>query len=123
MALPDSRSPSGFPLGAIGEAATLDRLQQGGYTDITQQVRFKNSNGNVFIADFVARGVNGNWVAVESKVGGATVTDNQAVGYPELSSGGAVLDTSKLEQFGIKQGTTMSMPVEIDHWQCGVCNP
>lgn len=113
----------GVEHGKIGEAASLNRLQTSGYTDITPQVRFRNSQGKVFIADFVARNPQGDWVAVESKVGGATVTDNQAVGYPELTSHGAVLDTSKLERFGIRQGDVMSMPLEIDHWQCGVCNP
>ncbi|MGW4379730.1 polymorphic toxin-type HINT domain-containing protein [Kitasatospora sp. NPDC004531] len=113
----------GVPHGAIGEAASLDRLQNGGYTDITPQVRFINSNGDVFIADFVARTPNGNWVAVESKVGGATVSDHQAVGYPELTSRGVILNTSKLEQYGLKKGSTVTMPLEIDHWQCGVCNP
>ncbi|MEC3994458.1 polymorphic toxin-type HINT domain-containing protein [Actinacidiphila sp. DG2A-62] len=113
----------GVPHGAIGEAASLDRLQKGGYTDITPQVRFINGNGDVFIADFVARNPNGNWVAVESKVGGATVTDHQAVGYPELTSRGAILNTSKLEQYGLKKGSTVTMPLEIDHWRCGVCNP
>jgi predicted RecB family endonuclease len=63
----------GVPHGAIGEAASLDRLQTGGYTDITPRVRFKDSNGEVFIADFVARNPNGDWVAVETKVGTATV--------------------------------------------------
>ncbi|WP_233290336.1 RHS repeat-associated core domain-containing protein [Kitasatospora sp. MBT66] len=113
----------GVPHGAIGEAASLDRLQKGGYTDITPQVRFINSNGDVFIADFVARTPNGNWVAVESKVGGATVTDHQSVGYPELTGQGAILNTSKLEKYGLKKGSTVRLPLEIDHWQCGVCNP
>ncbi|MFJ3793305.1 polymorphic toxin-type HINT domain-containing protein [Kitasatospora sp. NPDC090091] len=113
----------GVPHGAIGEAASLDRLQKGGYTDITPQVRFINSNGDVFIADFVARNPSGEWVAVESKVGGATVTGHQDVGYPELIKGGAILNTSKLEQYGLKKGSMVKMPLEIDHWQCGVCNP
>lgn len=113
----------GVEHGVIGEAASLDRLQSGGYTDITPQVRFINSNGDAFIADFIARNPNGDWVAVESKVGGGTMTDKQAVGYPELTSSGAVLNTSKLEQYGLKKGSTVTMQLEIDHWQCGVCNP
>ncbi|WP_420310357.1 polymorphic toxin-type HINT domain-containing protein [Streptomyces sp. YS-B37] len=49
----------GLEHGVIGEAASLDRLQNSGYTDVTPQVRFINSNGDVFIGD---------WVAVESKM-------------------------------------------------------
>jgi hypothetical protein len=51
------------------------------------------------------------------------VSDNQSVGYPELTSRGATLSTSKLEQYGLKKGSTVKMPLEIDHWQYGVCNP
>ncbi|MFI6299451.1 polymorphic toxin-type HINT domain-containing protein [Nonomuraea sp. NPDC050790] len=58
---------SGRSHGRLGEAATKDRLTKEGYTDIVQEVRFKNSKGEVFRADFVARDKNGNWVAVEVK--------------------------------------------------------
>ncbi|MGW0703754.1 polymorphic toxin-type HINT domain-containing protein [Streptomyces sp. NPDC002867] len=114
---------TGLPHGPLGEAATLDRLQKGGYTDITAEVRFINSNGDIFRADFVARDPRGNWVAVESKTGrGATMSDNQAVGYADLGNGaGAVLNTSRVP--GLRKGSTVKMKVEVDLWQCGSCTP
>lgn len=108
--------------GKLGEMATRDRLVKEGYTDIFSQVRFRNSKGDVFIADFVARDKYGNWVAIEAKTGrGATITVNQAQGYPELGSTGAVLDTSKLTGVGIPKGTNVTMRVDIDLWTCPIC--
>ncbi|MET8042518.1 polymorphic toxin-type HINT domain-containing protein [Micromonospora sp. NPDC005215] len=112
----------GTPHGQLGELASAQRLTAEGYTSVHSQVRFKNSNGDVFIADFVARGPNGEWVAVEAKTGaGATISFNQQVGYPELESTGAVLDTSKMEGVGIPQGTRVTMEVEFDLWECPIC--
>ncbi|MEV5608277.1 RHS repeat-associated core domain-containing protein [Streptomyces sp. NPDC052225] len=111
----------GLPHGALGEAATLDRLQNEGYTNITREVRFKNSNGDVFRADFVAQDRTGTWVAVEVKTGkGAKLTDNQSLGYSELGASGAELNSSRLP--GLKKGSTVIMKVQIDLWSCGVCN-
>ncbi|GAA3246616.1 hypothetical protein GCM10020256_74360 [Streptomyces thermocoprophilus] len=94
---------TGIPHGAMGESATLERLQTSGYTNITREVRFKNSQGDVFRADFVAQDPSGNWVAVEVKTGrGASLTDNQRLGYAELGHGGAILNTSRLP--GLKKG-------------------
>lgn len=110
----------GLPHGALGEAATLSRLQKGGYTDITPEVRFINSKGKVFRADFVARNPNGKWVAVETKTGrGATMSENQTVGYAELGHGGATLNSSRVP--GLRKGSSVRMKVEVDMWQCGVC--
>ncbi|GAB2928718.1 polymorphic toxin-type HINT domain-containing protein [Streptomyces mayteni] len=117
-------SVDGVPHGVIGEAATLDRLQREGYSNIVPEVRFRNSQGDVFRADFVARHPDGGWVAVEVKTGsGATVSPNQSVGYPELTDSGAVLDTSRLSDFGLEQGDRVRMRLEIDVWECGTCSP
>ncbi|WP_244224048.1 polymorphic toxin-type HINT domain-containing protein [Streptomyces tirandamycinicus] len=111
---------TGLPHGALGESATLQRLQNEGYTNITREVRFKNSQGDVFRADFVAQNPAGNWVAVEVKTGrGASLTDNQALGYAELGHGGAVLNTSRVP--GLKKGSTVTMKVEVDLWRCPDC--
>ncbi|MEV8548984.1 polymorphic toxin-type HINT domain-containing protein [Streptomyces glaucescens] len=111
---------TGLPHGALGESATLQRLQNEGYTNITREVRFKNSQGDVFRADFVAQNPSGNWVAVEVKTGrGASLTDNQALGYAELGHGGAVLNTSRVP--GLKKGSTVTMKVEVDLWRCPDC--
>ena len=112
----------GFPHGPVGEAATFDRLGAEGYTDIVKGVAFKNSNGDTFIADFVARGPAGNWVAIDAKTGaGAEISPNQAIGYPELNSTGAILNSTKIP--GIKKGSMVTMTVVIDAWTCPVCNP
>lgn len=92
------------------------------HTNILPKVRFTNSNGDMFIADFVARDPSGAWQAVEVKTGaGAGITANQAVGYPELSSIGAVLDTSRLSQYGLNQGDVVQMPVRFALWGCPLC--
>ncbi|MFD7778814.1 hypothetical protein [Streptomyces sp. NPDC059753] len=45
----------GLRHGDLGEGATLQRLHSEGYKSITREVRFKNSKGDVFRADFVAQ--------------------------------------------------------------------
>ncbi|MFD5654010.1 NERD domain-containing protein [Streptomyces sp. NPDC127039] len=106
----------------LGEMATLDRLQSSGYTNITREVRFKTSQNDVFRADFVAQNPSGSWVAVEVKTGrGASLTENQAVGYAELGRGGAVLNTSRVP--GLKKGSRVTMKVEVDLWSCPDCTP
>ncbi|MEV5935902.1 polymorphic toxin-type HINT domain-containing protein [Streptomyces sp. NPDC052079] len=113
---------TGIPHGALGENATLDRLRRSGYANITREVRFKNSQGDVFRADFVAQDPSGNWVAVEVKTGrGASLTDNQRLGYAELGHGGAILNTSRLP--GLKKGSNVTMKVEVDLWDCPDCVP
>ncbi|MEW1640208.1 Hint domain-containing protein [Streptomyces sp. NPDC093801] len=112
----------GMPHGALGESATLNELQKGGYTDITREVRFKNSQGKVFRADFVAKNPAGEWTAIEVKTGkGATVTENQEIGYPELAKGGAILNTSRVP--GLTKGSKVQMKVEVDLWECPTCKP
>ncbi|RXS84869.1 hypothetical protein EST92_09670 [Streptomyces sp. TM32] len=112
----------GLPHGALGEAATLQRLQKAGYTNIKSEVRFKNSRGDVFRADFVAQDTAGNWVAVEVKTGkGASLTDNQRLGYAELGRTGAVLNTNRVP--GLSKGATVKMKVEVDLWRCPACDP
>jgi hypothetical protein len=87
-------------------------------------VRFVNSNGDVFIADFVARHPQGKIIAVESKTGKrARVTPNQDVGYSELTSSGVELNDSKLAAFGFQKGDNVKMDLEIDHWECLRCTP
>ncbi|MGW4237325.1 polymorphic toxin-type HINT domain-containing protein [Streptomyces sp. NPDC004749] len=111
---------TGLPHGALGESATLNRLQNEGYANITREVRFKNSQGDVFRADFVAQDPSGSWVAVEVKTGkGASLTGNQELGYAELGHGGAVLNTSRVP--GLKKGSTVTMRVEVDLWRCPDC--
>lgn len=109
--------------GRIGELASKDRLKSQGYTNIVEQVRFINSDGNVFIADFVARHPSGRLVAIEAKTGrGSELSLAQELGYGELHTVGAVLDTSRLEgPFGIQQGRKLVFKVEIDLWTCPIC--
>ncbi|MFI1423177.1 NERD domain-containing protein [Streptomyces sp. NPDC020731] len=112
----------GLPHGPLGESATLQRLKNEGYTNIAREVRFKNSKGDVFRADFIAKDRSGNWVAVEVKTGkGASLTDNQSLGYAELGHGGAVLNTSRVP--GLKKGSKVTMKVEVDLWHCPACDP
>ncbi|MET9483282.1 polymorphic toxin-type HINT domain-containing protein [Streptomyces sp. NPDC006638] len=112
----------GLPHGALGEAASLQRLQTQGYTNITSEVRFKNSQGDVFRADFVAQDTSGAWVALEVKTGrGATLTGNQELGYAELGHAGAELNTTRVP--GLRKGATVTMRVEVDLWSCPKCNP
>lgn len=99
-----------------------DRLVTDGYTNIIPQVRFKNSEGREFIADFVAQGPDGKLVFVDAKTGpGAKVTHNQDVGYPELASSGAVVIDSRLARFNMPMGATVTMQPELDHWECPIC--
>ena len=111
-----------LPHGAMGEAATRQRMAAEGFTNVESQVRFLNSNGDVFIADFVGRDGAGNWIAVEAKTGrGATISPGRQVGYPELESSGAIVDTSKLAGYGIPKGSRMGMGVQFDVWKCPSC--
>ena len=97
-------------------------MKKEGYTDIVPQVRFTNSQGKTFIADFVGKDPNGDWEAVEVKTGaGAKLTDNQLVGYPELQNTGAFLDTSRLSQFGLNKGDWVKMPLRIALYDCPLC--
>ncbi|AZQ32129.1 RHS repeat-associated core domain-containing protein [Streptomyces cyaneochromogenes] len=113
---------SGIDHGALGAFATADRLAAEGYQNITKEVRFLDSNGDVFIADFIARRPDGAWVAVEVKTNTGPLTPNQSTGYPELTTTGAVLQSSKLKQYGFKKGDKVRMEtVEIDHWLCPDC--
>ncbi|MFJ6167212.1 polymorphic toxin-type HINT domain-containing protein [Micromonospora orduensis] len=113
---------TGLPHGAMGEAATRQRLAADGFTNVESQVRFRNSNGDVFVADFVGQNGAGNWIAVEAKTGrGATISPAQQVGYPELESGGAIVDTSKLAGYGIPKGSRVTMGVQFDVWKCPSC--
>jgi hypothetical protein len=99
-------------------------LQREGYTNIIPEVRFKNSRGVGFRADFVAQHPDGRWGAVEVKTGeGAQIAPGQAAGYPELTNGGATLDTSRLSQFDMLSGDLVQMDLEIDAWECPVCHP
>ncbi|MFJ7957515.1 polymorphic toxin-type HINT domain-containing protein [Streptomyces sp. NPDC096319] len=108
--------------GRMGEFATMEMLQREGYVDIVREVQFLNSEGKNFRADFVARKSRGDWVAFDSKMGaGSEISDNQSIGYPELVSRGAVLNTRKLIPFGVPKGTVMQMPVEIEGWTCPDC--
>ena len=116
------RPVNGMPHGTAGEESEMGEMIKEGYTSIVPQVRFINSNGDVFVADFVAKDPSGAWQAVEVKTGaGAEVTSNQAVGYPELQNSGAILDTSRLGQFGFNKGATLKMPVRVALWGCPVC--
>ncbi|MGW7483467.1 DNRLRE domain-containing protein [Nonomuraea muscovyensis] len=109
--------------GDMGELATYERLLKDGYTSIEREVAFLNSKGNQFIVDFVASDSNGNWIAVEVKTGRrATITPNQAVGYPELNgAAGAILNSKKLAQYGLPKGSRVHFPVEFDAWKCPHC--
>lgn len=60
---------NGLSYGPIGEAATHEVFQKAGYTNITREVQFINSNGDAFRADFVAQNPSGNWEALEAKTG------------------------------------------------------
>lgn len=61
-------------------------------------------------------------MAVEVKTGkGASLTDNQDLGYSELGHGGATLNTSRLP--GLKKGSKVNMKVEVDLWSCPDCAP
>ncbi|WIY02956.1 hypothetical protein QRX60_03540 [Amycolatopsis mongoliensis] len=55
--------------------------------------------------------------------GGAQITPGQAAGYPELTSGGATLDTTKLSDQGLQKGSLVQMDLEIDAWECPTCTP
>ncbi|GGK47450.1 hypothetical protein GCM10010094_04380 [Streptomyces flaveus] len=113
---------SGIDHGDLGAFATRNRLASEGYQNITSEVRFLDGNGDVFIADFIARRPDGKWVAVEVKTNTGSLTPNQTVGYPQLTRSGAVLQSSKLKQHGFKKGDTVRMEtVEIDHWLCPDC--
>ena len=113
---------TGLDHGGLGEAATLNRLQSGGYRNIASEVRFMSSDGNIFRADFVAKNPSGVWVAVETKTNTGLISPNQAFGYPELTGSGVLVATSKLERFGIMNGDMMSVSkLEIDHWTCPSC--
>ena len=114
-------SVDGIPHGALGEFATLQRLQNGGYTNISSEVRFINSEGKIFRADFVAQDSSGNWVAFEVKTGTGGISPNQSVGYVDLGSGGgAILDTSGVP--GLTKGTLINMKIEVDLWRCPLCD-
>ncbi|BFU46686.1 hypothetical protein KRMM14A1004_49230 [Krasilnikovia sp. MM14-A1004] len=113
---------TGAPHGKMSEAASRERLQNEGFDNITPEVRFRTAGGVEFRGDFVARDPDGNWVAVEVKTGqGAMITPNQEVGYPKLSSTGAIVDTRKLAQFWFPQGSAVRMQVGIDIWRCPSC--
>ncbi|WP_212238170.1 polymorphic toxin-type HINT domain-containing protein [Catenulispora pinistramenti] len=109
--------------GKLGEMAEEAEMKKEGYTDIVDQVRFKDSKGDVFIADLVGKDpATNDWEAVEVKTGaGAKLTQNQLNGYPELQGTGAVLDTSRVSQFGLNQGDFVKMPVRIATWECPHC--
>jgi hypothetical protein len=115
---------TGLPHGAMGEAATLQRLIKAGYGKIVPQVRFVNSADKVFIADFVAQDAEGNWIAIEAKTGkGAVITPNQQLGYAELDGAqGAIVDTSGLARVGFAKGERVHMHVVFDLWDCPSCS-
>ncbi len=113
---------NGVPHGPIGEDATYEALQKAGYTNITREVQFINSNGDPFRADFVAQNPNGDWEAFDAKTGaGSVISPNQEVGYPELQSSGVILNTDKLAPFGFNNGDLVQMPVTFDLWECPAC--
>jgi RHS repeat-associated protein len=107
--------------GKLGEWVTEIRLRDEGYTDITEQVTFTNSQGLPFRADFVAKDPNGNWTAIESKMNTGGYTANQLAGYPELETTGARLATD-LSDLGMPKGSIVKMPVETDRWWCPKCH-
>lgn len=110
--------------GKIGAMATKDRLHREGYTDISDEVRFVDSEDDVFIADFVAKNPVGQLVAIETKVNDSPISGHQAKGYPELTTTGARLQSSKLKGLGLMKGTTVRIPkLEIDRWLCPICRP
>jgi RHS repeat-associated protein len=108
--------------GDLGEFVTHERLISAGYTNITPEVTFVNSQGIPFRADFVAKDPNGNWRAIESKTNTGGYTANQLAGYPELETIGATLTSPKLEQYGMMHGDTVVLPVDTDRWWCPVCH-
>lgn len=108
--------------GDLGEFVTRERLIAEGYTNITPEVTFTNSQGVPFRANFVAQDPSGNWKAIESKTNTGGYTDNQALGYPEMETIGATLTSSKLSRYGIMKGDTVRLPLETDRWWCPVCH-
>jgi hypothetical protein len=113
---------NGVPHGTIGEAAERQEMEKEGYTNIVPQVRFVNSQGKVFIVDYVEQNASDDWEAVEVKTrAGAQLTENQAIGYPELQNSGAVLDTTGLTTFGLMKGTMVKMNVRIALLGCPAC--
>ena len=112
--------------GGLGQFATQWRLISEGYTNVVPEVQFRNSLGDAFRADFVGQNPQGGWEAFDAKLGpGSVVSDNQAIGYPELANPniGAILNTDKLSDFGLEPGDLVNMPVTLDLWQCPLCNP
>ena len=107
--------------GKLGEWVTEIRLRGEGYTDITEQVTFTNSQGLPFRADFIAKDPNGNWTAIESKMNTGGYTKNQLAGYPELETSGARLATD-LSDLGMPKGSIVKMPVQTDRWWCPICH-
>jgi hypothetical protein len=80
-----------------------------------------SSKGKRFIADFVARDPKGNWFAIEVKTNSGTISPNQQAGYPELSTTGATLNTSRLSSYGMNNGDSVVFPIEFDLWKCPSC--
>ncbi|MFI5733146.1 polymorphic toxin-type HINT domain-containing protein [Kribbella sp. NPDC051587] len=114
-------SIDGIPHGELGEFATHQLLQDSGYSNITKEVYFTNSNGDLFRADFVAQNPAGEWVAFEVKTNSGGLTPNQALGYLDLGSGnGAVVRGNRLP--GIAKGTLVKMKVAVELWTCGLCS-
>jgi hypothetical protein len=52
---------NGLPRGRMGESATHEAHQKAGYSNITREPQFINSNGDPFRADFVAQNPSGDW--------------------------------------------------------------
>ncbi|MGW0664880.1 polymorphic toxin-type HINT domain-containing protein [Streptodolium elevatio] len=107
--------------GDLGQFASKSQMEAEGWTDIVEEVRFVAPDGTPFRADFVARDPNGILKGVETKMNNGGFTANQKIGYPQLTSVGATLDTSRLTHLGFPKGTQMQLPLQIDHWTCPVC--
>ncbi|MFI7598869.1 hypothetical protein [Actinoplanes sp. NPDC049681] len=84
-----------------------------------------NSKGKEFIPDLVAYNpTTKEWVPSIRRSAGADFTPNQQVGYPELEGTvGAVLNTDKLEKYGLYRGNRVYIKVVFDAWECPSCAP
>ncbi|WP_285101486.1 polymorphic toxin-type HINT domain-containing protein [Promicromonospora sp. MEB111] len=112
---------TGYSHGDLGEMAELDRLINDGYTDIASEVTFLAPDGTKFRADFVARDPDGVLKAIEVKTNNGGLTDNQYVGYPQLSTVGSEVRTDKLAGIGFPRGSTIKLDVEVSLWKCPSC--
>ena len=117
-----SKGPSGNPLPVskeqVGALLSETMALRRGEIVVAREVTIDTPSGVRVRVDLVTKTINGTLRFIDAKFGPkAQFTDNQKIGYPEISKAGGKIVGDKLKGQGLKDGAKLD-PTEVlvDWW-------